>query len=147
VSGENLILRVVEWSAEEPAIRAIREEVFIREQDVPPHLEWDGLDPGCLHLLVEDKKERPIATSRITPDGKIGRMAVLADWRGMGIGLRMLEKMLELARERGLKRVVLDAQTRALGFYGKLGFKAEGDEFLDAGIPHFRMVLELNSNS
>jgi predicted GNAT family N-acyltransferase len=140
-SGFNV--RVVTWSAHEAAIKAIREKVFIEEQDVPVEEEWDGRDPDCLHLLVDDENGEPIATARMLLSGKIGRMAVYKNFRGRGVGRAMLEALLKIAQERGLTRVELDAQTRAMDFYRASGFIAIGDEFLDAGIPHYRMYLDL----
>ena len=144
MSGFAFSVRVVDWSSEEAAIRAIRERVFIEEQDVPAEEEWDGRDPGCLHLLAENDKGEPIATARMLDAGKIGRMAVYREYRGRGVGKALLAELLKIARKHGLTRVELDAQTRAMDFYRGMGFTAAGEEFLDAGIPHYRMFLELD---
>jgi predicted GNAT family N-acyltransferase len=85
----------------------------------------------------------PIGTARLLPDGQIGRMAVLPEWRSHGIGSVLLEKLIEIAREHGLKQVKLDAQDHAISFYEQHGFTIEGEEFLDAGIPHRRMIMAL----
>jgi predicted GNAT family N-acyltransferase len=135
--------RIVDWSSEEQTLRMIRETVFIMEQDVHEDEEFDARDPDCLHVLVKDNKERPIATARMLPDGKIGRMAVLRHWRKKGVGSAMLIKLFVEARIRGLKRLTADAQVRALPFYEKHGFRAVGDEFLDARIPHKKVVKDL----
>lgn len=121
----------------------VREEVFVREQGVPRKLEWDGLDPACIHALVLSRDGEPIGTARLTPDGHIGRMAVRESWRGKGVGKALLEAMMRAARKRGFDHVVLNAQTHARGFYARFGFHAEGVEFLDAGIPHVRMAARL----
>lgn len=122
----------------------IRETVFIMEQDVHEDEEFDGRDAGdCLHVLVEDKKGRPIATARMLHSGKVGRMAVLRHWRKKGVGSAMLIKLFVEARIMGLKQLTADAQVRALPFYEKHGFRAEGDEFLDARIPHKKVVKDL----
>lgn len=144
MSGFAFSIRIADWSMEQAAIRAIREKVFIDEQDVPVEEEWDGLDSDCLHLLAEDENGIPIATARMLDGGKIGRMAVYRNFRGQGVGRAMLETLLKIAQERGLTRVELDAQTRAMGFYRRSGFTPVGGEFLDAGIPHYRMFLELD---
>lgn len=115
----------------------------MEEQNVPEELELDGLDDGSVHLLASDMKGRPIGTARLLPDGQIGRMAVLPEWRSHGIGSVLLEKLIEIAREHGLKQVKLDAQDHAISFYEQHGFTIEGEEFLDAGIPHRRMIMAL----
>ena len=70
---------------------------------------------------------------------------VLAPWRGRGVGTALLGKLIELARERRLRRVVLNAQTHAMAFYRRQGFYAEGEEFMDAGIPHRAMRLSMGT--
>ena len=135
--------RIVDWSSEEQTLRMIRETVFIMEQDVHEDEEFDGRDPECLHVLVEDNQGRPIATARLLPDGKVGRMAVLRHWRKKGVGSAMLIKFFVEARLRGLKQLYADAQVRALPFYEKHGFRVVGDEFLDARIPHKKVVKDL----
>jgi predicted GNAT family N-acyltransferase len=131
-------LRRADWAQDQAALRKVRELVFIQEQRVPEALEWDGLDEGATHLLCE-VGGRAIATARMLTDGHIGRMAVLAEHRNLGIGSTMLMQLMEIARERGLCEVWLDAQVQAIPFYEKLGFNAEGETFMDAGIPHRRM--------
>lgn len=117
----------------------VREAVFVREQGVPAELEWDGLDAAALHAVAIATSGHAIGTARLLDDGHIGRMAVLAPWRGRGVGSAMLERLLEAARDRGLPAVLLNAQTHAIAFYARHGFAREGSEFLDAGIPHVAM--------
>jgi predicted GNAT family N-acyltransferase len=136
-------VKIVDWSSAEQTLRMIRETVFIMEQDVREDEEFDGRDAGCLHVLVEDKKGRPIATARMLASGQVGRMAVLRHWRKRGVGSAMLIKLFVEARVMGLKRLTADAQVRALPFYEKHGFRAVGDEFLDARIPHKKVIKDL----
>ncbi|HXF92554.1 MAG TPA: GNAT family N-acetyltransferase [Nitrospiraceae bacterium] len=140
-------ITLVTWEELESIIRGIRELVFVREQGVPEELEWDGLDPACLHILARNDSGIAIGTARLQPEGKIGRMAVLKEWRGRGVGRAMLRALLKVASERGLTKVELAAQTQAIGFYEREGFRAIGEVFLDAGIPHRRMVLDLFARS
>jgi predicted GNAT family N-acyltransferase len=119
------------------------EAVFVHEQNVPADLEWDGLDAGCLHALVEDADGTAIGTGRLAPDGKIGRMAVLAAHRGRGIGAAVLAHLIDAACAAGMPRVYLYSQVHALGFYARFGFVAEGPEFFEADIPHRAMALDL----
>jgi predicted GNAT family N-acyltransferase len=138
-------VREADWGRDRDALRAVRETVFVREQGVPIELEWDGLDPDCLHLLAETPEGEAIGTARLLPDGHLGRMAVLSGWRGRGVGKALLEGLIAAGRRRGLARLALNAQTYALDFYARMGFVVSGDEFIDAGIPHRRMILQLDS--
>lgn len=136
-------MRTVRWRDAQPALRAVREAVFIVEQRIPADLEWDDDDPVCLHALAEDDERRPIGCGRLLPDGHIGRMAVLAEWRGRGVGAALLAELIDAARKRGHAAARLHAQTHAAPFYARYGFAAEGDDYLEAGIPHRTMVLKL----
>ncbi len=130
----------VSWQQAEQELRTIREQVFIHEQHVPEALEWDGLDENCQHILVRERSGQAIATARLQTDGHIGRMAVLSHWRQCGIGSAMLAELLHYCAQHKLK-AHLDAQTHALDFYRKSGFTAIDVEFLDAGIPHRKMII------
>lgn len=136
-------VRLVDWVDAEPLIRPVRETVFIHEQAVPEELEWDGLDPQCAHVLAWNDQGDAIGTARMQANGTIGRMAVLKDWRGRGAGRALLEALLDCAVRQGLTRVTLSAQTHAIGFYERAGFHVVGELFIDAGIPHRKMVKEL----
>ncbi len=102
-------VRIVDWSCEEQTLRMIRETVYIMEQGVHEDEEFDGRDAGCVHLLAEDKKGRPIATARMLKSGQVGRMAVLRHWRKKGVGAAMLIKLFVEARLMGLKQLTADA--------------------------------------
>lgn len=134
-------VRRADWSRDCEALRAIRECVFVREQSVPVELEWDGEDQGAIHLLAVDAKGLAIGTARLLPSGQIGRMAVLPEWRRRGVGSALLEAALAVASEPGRPAPFLNAQTAVLAFYRRHGFVTEGGEFMEAGIPHRRMVL------
>ncbi|WP_040242283.1 GNAT family N-acetyltransferase [Chromohalobacter japonicus] len=129
-----------DWETLGSACSAIRKVVFIEEQNVPQSEEWDGRDPQCLHFLLH-VDDRAVGTARLLPDGHIGRVAILEEARGQGLGLHLMEAILVAAREAGHHTVHLDAQTYAIPFYERLGFTAYGDEFLDANIPHYHMSL------
>ena len=119
----------------------IRYAVFVDEQKVPAEIELDDRDALSLHALALDAQGRVLGTGRLLPDGHIGRMAVLQSARGQGVGTALLRALLQAARARGDREVVLSAQTHAMPFYEKAGFIAEGDEYDDAGIPHRQMRL------
>jgi len=121
-------------------IRRVRTQVFIVEQAVPEDLEWDDDDIRCDHVLARDREGAAIATGRVSPEGKIGRMAVLENWRGQGVGAAVLRNLIERARERGMREVHLNAQVRAMRFYQAAGFRPFGEEFDEAGIAHMAMT-------
>jgi len=139
----NFDIREAKWSLDRKVLQHIRGIVFIVEQNVPKEEEWDGRDDASWHWLATDAEGEPIGTARLLPDGQIGRMAVLADYRGYGVGAALLDEACEKARRLGFERVFLNAQTHALEFYEAAGFVAEGDEFDEAGIPHRRMTRTL----
>jgi predicted GNAT family N-acyltransferase len=136
-------VRRADWGRDRTQLRQIREAVFVVEQGVPLALEWDGIDAECAHVLAEDKDDVAVGTGRLLPDGHIGRMAVLQSWRHRGVGSALLLELMSIAKERGMREVVLNAQIQASAFYERHGFVAEGESFLDAGIPHLRMRRSL----
>ena len=132
-----------DWSRHATAIRAIRHAVFVSEQGIPASLEWDRTDGDCVHVLALTDSGQPVATGRLQADGKLGRMAVLSDWRGRGIGRAILAHLLAQAHGRQLGRVYLHAQLEAVKFYRKAGFRVQGTAFEEAGITHIEMVRQL----
>jgi predicted GNAT family N-acyltransferase len=132
-------VRVADWHRDNADLRRIREAVFIAEQAVTPELEWDNDDAGAVHFLAEEG-DFAIGTARLLPDGHIGRVAVLKDWRGMNVGDALMRAAIDEAERRGLKQQALSAQVHATAFYERLGFKVVSEEFLEAGIPHVDML-------
>lgn len=132
-----------EWAAAGDALRAIRRRVFVEEQNVPEELEWDDEDASSRHVIAVAGGGVPVGTGRLLRDGHIGRMAVLKNWRGMGVGSALMHCLLRLAGEAGHRVVRLHAQIHAVGFYEKHGFVAEGEEFMEAGIPHVVMTRSM----
>ena len=126
-------------------LRAVREPVFVVEQQVPIDEEWDELDPKCRHVIARDAANRPIGTGRLTPERKIGRMAVLPEWRGKGVGDALMVALMDEARALGWPEVSLNAQTHAIPFYARHGFDVMGEEFMEAGIPHRKMRKALGA--
>lgn len=135
------------WAAMKAAAGPIRERVFVHEQHVPPDMEWDEHDAGACHVLARGPDGSPIGTGRLLPDGQIGRMAVLPDWRGQGVGRALLQRLLEVAGSSGVPSLMLHAQTHAASFYEGFGFSGSGDVFMDAGIPHLMMQRMLNDQN
>ena len=129
-------IRTLRWAEGAEALRAVRRAVFVVEQRVPESLEWDAADAASLHALARAADGTAIGCARLLPDGHIGRVAVLAPWRGRGVGSALLARLIDEARARGDARIVLNAQVDAMPFYARYGFVASGDVFEDAGIPH-----------
>ena len=134
----------VSWSKQQAALSLIRREVFIDEQHVPEDLEWDGLDTACRHVLAEERDSgTPVGTGRLVADGQIGRMAIRKPYRRQGIGHQILQQLIELARRDGHQQVYLHAQVYVVEFYRQAQFEVCSDTFMDAGIPHVTMKLNL----
>ncbi|MFV2056623.1 MAG: GNAT family N-acetyltransferase [Thiohalomonadales bacterium] len=130
-----------DWKTQHTILSEIRRTVFIEEQQVPEELEWDELDPSCLHVLALDShSDIPVGTGRLSTDGKIGRMAVIKQYRRRGIGCEILKKLIELAIANGSQQVYLHAQLQALPFYQTFEFVIEGKTFMEAGISHVKLV-------
>ena len=134
------------WKEAQTDAFLVRQEVFIQEQGVPAELELDEYDPLAAHALAY-LDGRCVGTGRLVDlsggQAQIGRMAVLAPFRGAGIGKQILKKLVELAGLKGVKLIVLHSQVAAIPFYEKQGFWTEGSTYDEAGIPHRNMILLL----
>lgn len=139
-------VRQADFKVDHAHLRAVRDPVFVIEQRVPVELERDALDAECLHVLAFDGQNLPIGTGRLTPQHTIGRMAVLPEWRGRGVGDALLLRLIELARAKAWPEVSLHAQVSAMGFYLKHGFMAYGPVYEEAGILHQSMSLPLTAD-
>lgn len=143
------VVAIAQTPSERERCFAIRLAVFVQEQHVPVCEEMDDLDREAVHFLAAIDG-LPSGTARLLAYddhgrkvAKIGRVAVLPEYRGRGIGLALMEAALSHARELGYNEALLDSQTHVVAFYERLGFAAEGEEFLEAGIPHYRMRRRL----
>lgn len=135
-NGMKIRLQTGSWESLRADAQAIRYQVFVLGQNIPVELEWDEMDALSVHAVAYDEYGHPVGTARLLPDHHIGRMAVVEQARGQGIGSRLLRAMMEAARQRGATEVRLNAQVSAMPFYRKHGFAEEGHVFDDAGIPH-----------
>ena len=131
------------WEQAQPVAGPLRFAIFVGEQNVPAGIELDDLDASCVHAVAFDIDNKPIGTGRLLPDGHIGRMAVVKEWRRRGIGAEILETLVAEARKRGHAEVVLSAQLQAAEFYRGFGFVAEGKVYEEAGILHQQMSRQL----
>ena len=124
-------------------VYALRHEVFVNEQNVPPELELDDEDKHATHIIAEENGAA-VGCARVLfgeDGGHIGRLAVKKSERGHGIGKEVCRFIIEICRERGYKRVWLNSQLHAVGFYEKLGFSRRGETFFEAGIEHIEMEI------
>lgn len=137
---------VIETVQDLTDVHALRRAVFIEEQGIPEAEEWDDLDAVAQHLLAT-VAGTPVGTARLLTDGatgRIGRICVVPAQRGTGLGAALVRAgMKALSSQTGLTSIQLGAQTHAIGFYEKLGFRVCGPEYDDAGIPHREMEHSL----
>ena len=138
----NITSIICDYKSNIEDICAIRYEVFVDEQNVPEELEIDGLDGEAKHVLAFVDGV-PIGTGRILDDGHIGRVAVLKDYRGFGIGKLIMKKLIKWAQDITLKKVWLSSQWHAHSFYLDLDFVCVGDIYKEAGIDHIKMFRTL----
>ena len=137
------MVREIASASERELAYAIRHQVFVVEQKVPPEEELDALDESARHWLgfVD---EQPVATARLAPYqpgvGKIGRVAVLSQWRQAGLGKELMLAIEQASQRAGLRQLVLDAQVQVVDFYTRLGYEVQGEIFEDCGILHRRMT-------
>jgi predicted GNAT family N-acyltransferase len=132
-------IELLTWERAREQASRIRHRVFVEEQGVPREIELDEHDASCVHAVAFDERGAPVGTGRLLPDAHIGRIAVLEDRRRHGVGTLVLNKLIEAARERGHREVLLSAQVHAVGFYRRHGFETVGDIYEEAGIPHRAM--------
>ena len=134
-----------DWESCREEAQRLRIEVFVIEQGVPIELEWDESDAVSLHALVFDVNNHAVATGRLLPDGHLGRFAVEKSFRKRGIGRFLLTSLIDEAIKLDHTELVLHAQVSAEKFYAQHGFASQGAEFMEAGIPHKLMRLQLAS--
>lgn len=147
-AGEDVLdVRVGDWHALGPAARVLRTAVFVEEQRIPLALEMDDADASATHAVAFNRLGQVVGTGRLLqPEpgvGQIGRMAVHRVLRGGSVGRRVLLALMDAARQRGDREVLLHAQRSAVGFYARLGFEARGEAFTEAGIEHQEMFKPL----
>lgn len=129
----------------------IRKVVFINEQHIEPKLELDQVTAATWHYVLYDAMDQPVATARVTPENDqtlhVQRVATLKAARGRGYAREILTQMIKTAQSDGYRQLVLGAQVTATGFYTQLGFQPVGAQFIEAGLKHQEMALDLTSGS
>ncbi|MEQ1661571.1 MAG: GNAT family N-acetyltransferase [Thiobacillus sp.] len=139
----SFVLIETDWQHDAARLGAVRRQVFIVEQGVPEAMEWDKHDAVSRHWLALDEHNTPIACARLLPDGHLGRMAVLPEWRGRGVGRALLSAVIDTARHHQYTCLKLSAQCHAVRFYRRAGFVVSGAVYPEAGILHQAMELQL----
>jgi YbgC/YbaW family acyl-CoA thioester hydrolase len=146
-AGEAMVsLQVSDWAALGTEAQAVRSAVFVEEQRIPKDLEHDEADFTAVHVVARNRLGQPVATGRLIPTGspgvsQVGRLAVTRVLRGGSLGRQVLQALVEVARSRGDREVMLHAQSSAIAFYDRLGWQRRGAAFEEAGISHQEMVL------
>jgi YbgC/YbaW family acyl-CoA thioester hydrolase len=144
-AGEPMVqVQLGSWVELGTEARVLRSAVFVQEQQIPAELEWDATDADAVHALARNRFGAALATGRLMRHapgvGRIGRMAVDQAVRSSGVGRQVLDALLQAARERGDRELLLHAQRSAASFYLRAGFEPRGPEFDEAGIPHVEMT-------
>lgn len=140
---DDFSVRLVRWETHSVDLTKVRRRVFVDEQKVPEEIEIDEFDSSAIHALATDREGNPVGTGRLSDDGRIGRVAVLPEWRGRKVGTALMEELIGKARVRGMASVYLHGQIRSIEFYEKLGFATRGPDFSEAHILHREMSLKL----
>jgi len=142
LNGIPMTISLVQFIDQDKAIHSVRHTVFTLEQGVDTAIDFDGDDVHAIHALVT-LDDRAVGTGRMLPDGHIGRVAVLQEFREQGIGKAILDSLIQYGRDKAFPSVYLYAQETAVAFYEKLGFTVNGESFMEAGILHTPMSLSL----
>jgi predicted GNAT family N-acyltransferase len=126
---------------------SVRRKVFVEEQGVPLNLELDDFDKTAAHFVVYSS-ETPIGAGRLreTADGigKVERVCISKEYRGKHLGNLIMRALEEHAKETGMNKIILNAQSYAVPFYEKLGYVITSPEFMDADIPHRAMEKKID---
>ena len=138
---EMIDVKSVSFANDEASIRFIRNSVFSGDQGIDPGLDFDGNDPEAIHVIAF-ADDNAVGTGRMLDDGHIGRVAVLAQYRGRGIGSEIVKCLMDEAARGGYPRVYLGSQKHACEFYTKLGFTAYGDVYIEVDIEHILMEIK-----
>lgn len=124
----------VHWHQCHKEIKLIREKVFVCEFHIPPDCEFDTQDQNCEHVLLKDEQNNTIATGRICQSGKISRVAVLMKYRKTDAAKVVINKLLDIAKAKGLRNVFIDCELDEIQHYQAQGFQLAGQVFMQAGV-------------
>ena len=140
-------VKSVDWGKEKHRLSKLREKVFVCEWRIPKEYEFDQEDQASYHVLVMDDENNEIATGRITPDGEIGRIAVVPRFRGPDVYQTLFHALLDIAKQHGLDDVSVQCELEGVEYYQQQGFRPVGTVYMDAGIPRQRMTCTIHDFS
>ncbi|OUV02522.1 MAG: hypothetical protein CBC42_07035 [Betaproteobacteria bacterium TMED82] len=141
---ENKIhIAVTSWNKGRTLLQPIREEVFIKEQNIPKKKEWDEFDPISRHVLIK-VGQKIVGTGRLNPRGRLGRICVLKTFRKRGLGNYILQALVSEAKKLNYEKIYLHSQKHAVSFYQKKGFQLQGKSFIECKSTHFKMFRSLD---
>ncbi|MFT6992619.1 MAG: putative GNAT family N-acyltransferase [Paraglaciecola sp.] len=132
-----------DWGNEQHKLKKLREKVFVCQWRIPAEYEFDHQDSIAFHVLVVNEHNQEVATGRITPTGEIGRIAVEPEFRGPEVYQALFNALLNIARQHGLKDVLVQCELEGVNYYQQQGFRPVGTVFMDAGIARQRMLCNL----
>lgn len=130
------------WQQLGQEAKQIRTQVFIQEQQIRPEDEWDAQDALSTHFVVYQQGQA-MGTARLLADHHIGRVAILHQYRGVGAGKALMQHIIAFAKQQQRPMLQLSAQVHAIEFYAALGFVVDGEAYMDCGIPHVDMQMQL----
>ncbi len=131
------------WQASLDDILNVRHKVFLLEQHFNDQALCDLKDGDATHLIATNELDEVVACGRITNKGSIGRIAVLLPYRGLGIGTEILQRLVDIAKQRALSEVSINAELDNQQFYQSHDFSSDGPVFMRQGVPHQKLALKL----
>lgn len=137
----------VDWGKAKHKLSEIREKVFVYEWRIPKEYEFDQHDNTSFHVLVRDESNLEIATGRITPNGEIGRIAVVPSYRGPEVYQTLFQALIDIAKQHSLETVSVQCELEGVKYYQQHGFRPVGSVYMDAGIPRQRMSVMITDFS
>ncbi|MET1253752.1 GNAT family N-acetyltransferase [Aliikangiella maris] len=133
----------VSWQSAANDIMEIRKKVFVIEQRFPKEVVCDQFDNSSYHLLVTDAEDTPVGCGRLIPNGRVGKIAVLINHRGHGVGTQILNHLINIAQENNIQNLTLNAETDLVHFYDQQQFHIDGPVYMKKGVPFHRMTKKL----
>ena len=141
--SKDYMLQELKWYQAAGDIVEIRKKVFVVEQRFDMNKICDSLDDRSFHVIALDLQNNPIGSGRLTPAGRIGKIAVLINHRGRGIGTQILSELINIAKARDIEVLSLNAEAGLVNFYDQQKFYVDGPVYMKQGIPFQRMAKRL----
>jgi predicted GNAT family N-acyltransferase len=142
------LIKDVTWQEHKSQLKQIRERVFVCEYHIPKTIEFDRSDNEAFHVIVSvdsNTDEPVVATGRLSKDGLISRVAVLASHRNQELYLTLFSHFAEIAKLQGLNMLSFNCRLTELEKFTCVGYKPEGCVFMEAGIARQRLCCPVNA--